>query len=80
MGAFQSPGSKPSVIEPGERFQSVDKMRIVWVVLRRVMVSDPQPHHLLYQESDPGKRKTLSESVLLDRKFYRRLGPAVPPQ
>ena len=63
-------------ILPGDRFAKTDDPRIVWVVERVMDVPHSVPHVQLVQESDPTRRITLSEPVLLDPKYHKRMGAA----
>lgn len=64
-------GKEP--IERGDRFVKIDDPRIIWVVERTMDVAHSVPHVQLIQEGQPGRRITLSESILLDTKYHRRL-------
>lgn len=62
-------------VQAGDRFVKVDDQRIVWVVERVMEVAHSVTHAHLIQEADPTRRITLSEPVLLDPRYHRRLDP-----
>lgn len=63
-----------SAIEPGDRFVKVSVPGTVWVVLRPAQLSvDIPPHVYLALAENPSRTLMMSESALLDRKFFRRV-------
>lgn len=66
-----------SAVEVGDRFVSVDAPTIVWVasqVMERA--GEPSRRVVVVHERQRHREKTLSEAVLLDPKYHRRLDPA----
>ncbi len=62
-------------IQPGDRFAAVDAPTIVWVAAHVIeRRGEPSRHVVLIQEKHRHRDKTLSESVLLDPRFFRRMG------
>lgn len=60
-------------IEVGDRFVKTDDPKTVWVVAGRGSSVAPMPHYKVVQEGYYSRMRTLSENVLLDPDFYRRL-------
>ena len=60
-------------IEIGDRFVKSDDPRTVWVVAGRGSAVAPIPHYRVVQEGQTSRMRTLSEMVLLDTDYYRRV-------
>lgn len=60
-------------IEVGDRFVKTDDPRTVWVVSGRGSSVAPMPHYKVVQEGYYSRMRTLSENVLLDPDYYRRI-------
>lgn len=62
-----------NAIEVGDRFVKTDDPRTVWVVAGRGSSVAPMPHFKVVQEGYFSRMRTLSENVLLDPDYYRRI-------
>lgn len=62
-----------SRINIGDRFVKSDEPRTVWVVAGHGSGVTRIPHYQLVQEGVHSRCRTLSEHVLLDRDYYRRV-------
>lgn len=62
-----------NAIEVGDRFVKTDDPRTVWVVSGRGSSVAPMPHYKVVQEGYYSRMRTLSENVLLDPDYYRRI-------
>lgn len=60
-------------IEVGDRFVKTDDPRIVWIVAGRGSSVAPMPHYRVVMEGYHSRVRTLSEMVLLDTDYYRRV-------
>lgn len=60
-------------IEIGDRFVKTDDPRTVWIVAGRGSSVAPIPHYRVVMEGYHSRMRTLSESVLLDTDYYRRV-------
>jgi hypothetical protein len=64
-------------LQAGQRFLKISHQTIgkatVWVVVGAAEFYDNPPHVVVAQENDMRVVKTLSESALLNSKFYRQL-------
>ena len=60
-------------IEIGDRFVKTDDPRTVWIVAGRGSSVAPVPHYKVVQDGYRSRVRTLSEEVLLDPDFYRRV-------
>ncbi len=62
------------VVEMGDRFVAVDAPNIVWVA-QQIFKSAKEPvrHVVVVQEGQNHREKTLSEAVLLDPRFHRKV-------
>ncbi len=60
-------------IKMGTRFVKVDDPRTVWVVSGKGSDRTPVPHYILVREDANTRQRTLSEAVLLNRNFYKRV-------
>lgn len=60
-------------IEVGDRFIKTDNKRDVWIVTNRWDGKYPVPHYQVVMEGHETRRRTLSETVLLDPMYYRRV-------
>ena len=72
LGLFKKDRNK-SKIQIGDRFVKTDDPKTIWVVASRGSTVDPIRHYQVVQESCHSRRRTLSEFVLLDRVYYRRV-------
>ena len=60
-------------IDIGDRFVKTDDPKIVWIVVRTGSPVAPIPHYRVVREGYTSRMRTLSERVLLDTDFYRRV-------
>jgi len=60
-------------IDIGDRFVKTDDPNIVWVVAGTGSPVAPIPHYQVVREDYTSRMRTLSERVLLDTDFYRRV-------
>ncbi len=60
-------------VEIGDRFVKTDDPRTVWIVAGRGSSIAPIPHFKVVQDGYHSRMRTLSEVVLLDPDFYRRV-------
>ena len=60
-------------IDIGDRFVKTDDPKTVWVVAGTGSPIAPIPHYQVVLEGYSSRMRTLSERVLLDADFYRRV-------
>ena len=60
-------------IDIGDRFVKTDDLKTVWVVAGTGSPVAPIPHYQVVREDYTSRMRTLSERVLLDTDFYRRV-------
>ena len=60
-------------IDIGDRFVKTDEPTTVWIVARAGSPAASIPHYQVVREGYTNRMRTLSEQVLLDGDFYRRL-------
>ena len=61
------------MINIGDRFVKVDEPTKVWVITELGAPISPIPHYQVVREDYVSRLRTLSEQVLLDNNFYRRI-------
>ncbi|MEQ8196022.1 MAG: hypothetical protein RIB59_16195 [Rhodospirillales bacterium] len=79
---FANPAKKHKAakhaLKAGQRFLKIAHQPIgkatVWVVVGAAEFHDDPPHVVIAQENDTRVIKTLSETALMNTKFYEQLG------
>ena len=61
------------IVTVGDRFVKTDEPRMVWVVTEIGAPIASIPHYQVAREDYASRVRTLSEQVLLDSNFYRRI-------
>ena len=61
------------IIGIGDRFVKADEPTKVWVVTELGALISSIPHYQVVREDYVSRLRTLSEQVLLDSNFYRRI-------
>ena len=61
------------IIGIGDRFVKADEPTKVWVVTELSAPISSIPHYQVVREDYVSRLRTLSEQVLLDNNFYRRI-------
>ena len=64
---------KNKIISIGDRFVKADEPTKVWVVTELGASISSIPHYQVVREDYVSRLRTLSEQVLLDNNFYRRI-------
>lgn len=60
-------------VEVGDRFIKTDDKRDVWIVTNQWDGKYPVPHYQVVMEGHETRRRTLSQTVLLDPTYYIRV-------
>ncbi len=60
-------------IQIGDKFVKTDDPRVVWIVSGNGSPVAPVPHYQVVRDGSANRVRTLSETVLLDTDFYRRV-------
>ena len=61
-------------IEVGDRFVKTDDPKTIWIVAGKGSSVVPIPHYQVVREGYESRMRTLSEQVLLDKDYYKRVG------